>query len=83
MAEVKKSRYAVHPGYVRSRTDGQQHYVGFADLVRLYGVPPGRCVLWDDDRRETYAGRNHDEFVHLRPRSSGDYSLAPEDEIAE
>lgn len=68
-------RYAVHPGYVMSKYDGQRHYVGFYELCRLYGVDPFLAVKWDFRYPQTYLGRKRSDYIHLYPRERGDYDL--------
>lgn len=60
----------IHPGNVRSRTDGDVVYVGYKDLIRLYGLDPKDCVLASSGWR---AG--HRRVRHFYPRYDGDYSL--------
>lgn len=38
-------RFVLHPGYVRSRSDGQEHYVDAPALAKLYGVDEAECVV--------------------------------------
>jgi hypothetical protein len=64
------SRYVLHPGYVRSISDGQEHFVGGQRLARLYGVPLRDCVFCDEPDYRELPGD-----IHLRPRSDGDYSF--------
>ena len=41
-------RYILRPGFVRSRADGDRHYIGVDALLRLYSVPPdARRVVAD------------------------------------
>ena len=63
-------RYILHPGYVRSKYDGDEHFIGGPRLARLYGVSLRDCVYGDVC---TYAPREGD--IHLRPRFDGDYQL--------
>lgn len=62
--------YVVCPGYVRSRTDGDVHYVGVAALVRLYQLRPGE---WRAHGRRDYlyADNPHERYLH--PREDGCY----------
>ncbi len=66
-------RYVLHPGYVTSRNDGQRHYVGIAQLAKLYGLDiraPNVAIA--------YGLRSLDDLpddVHLYPRYNGDYRL--------
>jgi hypothetical protein len=69
-------KYAIHTGYVSSG-DGQTHYIGFGSLVRLYGLNPDDCVLWDHSRPETWRGRNESDYIHLHPRADGNYVAPP------
>ncbi len=67
-------RYAVFPGYVRSSTDGQDHYLNGPRMMRLYGVDPRECIIVRGP-----LGRVGlelvDSLIELRPRQDGDYSL--------
>lgn len=38
-------RFILHPGYVRSTYDGQEHYISAGQLARLYGVDQQECVV--------------------------------------
>lgn len=67
-------KYAVHPGYVYSR-DGDYHYISIQTLMELYQVDPQDCIIWDDARRETFLGRHIENYIHLYPSDSGNYSL--------
>jgi hypothetical protein len=58
----------VYPGYVRSVYDGQQHYIGARTLMRLYGVNPAECVVWDRERPETFLGRDVSGLIPLYPQ---------------
>lgn len=62
--------YVLEPGWVRSRTDGDRHYIGAAQLAALYGVPLRRCLVL------THLGARLPEgAILLTPRSDGDYRL--------
>lgn len=63
-------RYVLHPGYIRSKNDGDRHFIGGPRLARLYGVSLLDCVYGDVP---TYTPREGD--IHLRPRFNGDYQL--------
>lgn len=65
--------YAVHPGKVRSAADGQEHYVGAAELVRLYELKSGEYIVWDDTRVEMWKGRVWGDYLHLHPSPTGRY----------
>lgn len=64
-------RYILHPCFVRSRADGDRHYVGVEALLRLYSVPRDAIVVVAGD----LGFRDAPGDVHLYPRSSGNYRL--------
>ena len=73
-------RYVLHPGKVKSRNDGQIHFVSARPLAACYGVPFRECVVYPagkDDwsvliRREW---RDPPGAIHLYPRYDGCYEL--------
>lgn len=67
---MNRKRFAIHPGPVVSRNDGQTHHIGFAQLLALYHVPPQMCV--DATQAQALA---HTGLVHLEPRNDGNYVL--------
>ena len=66
-------RYVLHPGYVTSANDGQEHFIGGPRLAALYGVNiRGReAVVFGD----MPGYRELPGDVHLHPRHDGNYSL--------
>lgn len=62
-----KPKYLVIPGRVRSKKDGEVHYVGPWALMRLYGVNPRECVIMRPGLGEG--------LVRLAPRADGVYRL--------
>lgn len=72
-------RYVLHPGYVTSASDGQQHFIGGPRLALLYGLEIRdrlRVVFGD---RAGYLELPGD--VHLHPRNDGDYNLKREIQV--
>lgn len=66
--------YILHPGFVRSRADGDRHFISAADLRRLYAVPPdARCLVASDSGRLPLGTYSSACDVHLYPRSDGRY----------
>jgi hypothetical protein len=66
-------RYIVHSGYVKSKTDGDVHWVGFGQLCRLYGLQPHATDVFNGDRCTNLKPLPDD--IHLHPRVDGDYTL--------
>lgn len=60
-------KYALHPGHVISKMDGEEHYIGVYQLARLYELDEGEYIVW-----KTLAYR-YDDYVHLYPRYDGNY----------
>lgn len=73
-------RYAICPGWVTSKEDGDRHFIGSAELMRLYGVKPAECrVCYLDVPREdgefTRYIKAFDDLLMLKPKASGAYEL--------
>ena len=77
-------RYLICPGFVRSRTDGQQHFIHARQIAFLYGVRWDECVVlpsgWDDPAEERHrecllARARRGELIALHPRYDGNYTL--------
>jgi hypothetical protein len=71
-------KYCLHPGDVKSITDGQTHRVSARQLADLYGVPMSACTVfrlpkeWDDSDYEWESSRTAG-MIHLHPRDDGKY----------
>lgn len=63
-------KYVVIPGKVRSRTDGDMHYIGARRLMELYDVHPDECYVVK--REEDRFGLPKD-LIFLEPRFNGNY----------
>jgi hypothetical protein len=76
---MKEPKYAVYPGPVRSRTDGQEHHIGARELMFLYGVEPSDClIVWPHEYTDPSARSRIDRAAKLPalcPRFDGDYKL--------
>jgi len=76
-------KYAIHPGPVISKTDGDRHFVTADQLIALYQVDPQECVVVFreplDKRKRKYWGSTNccecDGLIQLRPRYDGNYTL--------
>jgi hypothetical protein len=64
-------KYVLCPGHIKSKTDSQTHYIGCADLIRLYGVPASECIAIEPSS----LFRRGPKLIYLRPRYNGDYSV--------
>ena len=64
--------YILYPGFVTSKNDGQEHFIGYAQLIELYKVNPQFC------RNGNKMANWHAVFpnaLKLAPRYDGDYDL--------
>jgi hypothetical protein len=75
MTTLDEKKYAIHPGYVTSKNDGEQHFISYGQLINLYGLKEKDCIVWDLEIPETWRGRNHKDYVHLYPKYNGRYIL--------
>ncbi len=69
-------KYIVHPGPMRSKSDGQWHYIGYGDLIRLYDVRPKDCIL--ATKAVLRSLRKSDDVIHLYPRYDENYEIEEE-----
>jgi len=60
-------KYVICPDYMKSKNDGDIHYIGYSRLIELYSVNPAECVKYNDYD-------NFDNLIHLYPRYSGEYT---------
>lgn len=67
-------KYAVYPGEVKSKSDGDTHLITASQLMSLYRVNPKECVVIDFERPETYLGRDVSNLIKLYPREDGNYA---------
>lgn len=65
-------KYALHPGWVRSKTDGDEHYISTVQLARLYELRPSEYIVWGTASQYSLMYR-WDDYIHLYPRYDGDY----------
>lgn len=68
--------YVLCPGYVRSKVDGDEHFIGAPQLAALYGVNINECRILHmgkNLRREGW--QDEPNFIYLMPRTDGVYIL--------
>lgn len=67
-------KYLVIPGYLRSSTDGQRHWINSAQLIKLYNVNPEECVMLLSSERRPSHYKRHEGLIRLFPRFDGKYN---------
>ena len=68
-------KYALHPGWVTSKTDGDRHHISTEQLINLYRLPRRDCIVWDRTVPDRIKGLNHDDYIHIYPNYHGNYNL--------
>lgn len=67
----------LHPGEVRSKYDGEKHFIGAEELKHLYHVLPSDEVYINNPNQnkftENYCKARGLLFLHLYPSYEGDY----------
>lgn len=81
-----KLKYAVYPGPVKSRNDGDIHFIGAAQLMALYKVHPQECLVIHplplnpspedvlENRRREHLATDY-KLILLFPRFDGNYTI--------
>lgn len=71
---MKEPRIFLYPGEVRSKVDGDFHYITAPQLARLYGVDYRKCyVIYESKERGTAGYGELKTDIHLFPRFDGAY----------
>lgn len=65
-------RFVICPGHVISRSDGDRHFIGAGQLIRLYGVNPAECLISQENGLDRTT-LDWTKYIALMPRYNGDY----------
>lgn len=73
------TRYFVHAGEVRSKYDGDSHYINAKELAVLYGLNPfaKNVILINGSNKEAGTYYSNPDDIHLYPRYDGNYQKPP------
>lgn len=71
-------KYAVYPGQVTSRNDGDRHVISAGKLMELYGVCPSECIVMQSKEKEPCPHGRTAGLTPLFPRYDGHYHLPRE-----
>jgi hypothetical protein len=79
-------KYVLFPGIVTSKTDGDQHYLGFRELACLYKVDLRECAIYEPRPWWTISHYKMAEeqikgLIQLKPRYDGNYTLPNKEEL--
>lgn len=70
---IMSKKYAVHPEKVKSKTDGQFHFISAHQLMKLFKVDPTDCVVCH--RFHPVMGIKNSDYIHLSPQYDGNYKI--------
>ena len=62
-------KYLLFPGLIRSRHDGERHFISKEKLIRLYKVRPEECIVFE----KGISRKRISKLIPLSPRFYGDY----------
>ena len=65
-------KYALHPGEMISKSDGDMHYISAIQLASLYKVSMTECIVIKDGEP---GNSERPDLIHLWPKYDGDYKL--------
>lgn len=70
-------KYVLHPGNVKSTTDGQIHHIGYGQLAELYKVNISKCISAEDNQYKLSIEntKKDKELIHLYPDGLGIYEI--------
>ena len=72
-------KYLCYGGNIKSRNDGDIHYISSNVVALLYKVNPRECIMVDYSTPEywhkAYSKEFLDSLIVLKPRSDGNYKL--------
>ena len=78
-----KIKYILHPGVIRTDSDGKEHYFGPRMLAALFGVLPSKCTIdFGDGKDDWKRGVRVANCVHLYPQADGIYVVPLEPRFA-
>lgn len=71
------SKYALCPGNVRSKSDGDVHFISSRQLARLYKVSHKDCIVVEDlsKRNIEFIENKFPNIIFLYPRYDGNYDM--------
>lgn len=72
-----EKKFLVIPGVVRSKWDGDSHWITASQLMTLYKVNPAECIIFPEELGTSawkYVERNYKQLIKLEPQYLGDYS---------
>lgn len=72
----KCKKYIVRGGFVRSKNDGQIHFVSAREVARLYNAPNEACIFPKEHEIDSEIQKGFtNKLILLRPRNDGKYQL--------
>ncbi len=63
-----RRKYAVCPGWITSHNDGERHFIGAGDLMRLHRVNPAECIVLTDYHKQAHLAGMGRDLIGLYPQ---------------
>lgn len=70
---MKKKKFMIFAGKVKSLHDGQIHHITARELRHLYKLEKEECILIEENDGRFLDQFNKGEYIILWPRQRGDY----------
>lgn len=67
------AKYLIIGDWVRSKNDGDRHYISARQLIELYGLDPKECKTIENNQPMSLLGVDLTMFTVLRPLIHGKY----------
>lgn len=76
LENLNSKMYIVRGGFVRSKNDGQIHFVSARKVAKLYKVPSEACIFPKEHELDSEIQKGFtNKLTSLRPRNDGKYQL--------
>lgn len=67
-------KYAVYPGWVRSRDGNNERYMSFPELCAKYHIDPEEAMMVIEPSSPSHPTPDTEGLIELRPREDGKYA---------
>ena len=71
--------FILYPGTIKSKTDGDLHYISYKQLLRLYQIPPHLVI--NGSNLNSLRGIIRGNYFHMFPDNDGVYQLTNEEKM--
>ncbi len=79
MSTVEQQQIMLCPGRIKSKNDGDWHYISARQLADLYGVDFNKCKVLNDRLSDRAVHRPSEKYIYLQPMADGNYKRKGQD----